>query len=75
MDKFIEFEGEVTLEALQESLSRHNPGIVLLRVSRLTGTVKIRTEKKLSKRELKRAFRPHKIRKVYDDFPLHGGKH
>ncbi len=75
MDQFIEFESEVTLEALQDSLSRHNPGIELLRVSRLTGTVKIRTEKKLSKRELKRAFRPHKIKKVYDDFPLQSRKH
>jgi hypothetical protein len=72
MEKFLEFEEGVTLEDLKQALVRHNPGIMILRLSKLTGTVKIKANDDLSKRDLKEAFQPYKIKKIYDDFPIKG---
>ena len=70
MERFIEFEKEVNMEDLNTALSEHNPGIMILRLSKLTGTVKVRTEEKLTNRDIKRAFLPHKVRKIHEDFPI-----
>ncbi|MFQ5651895.1 MAG: hypothetical protein ACE5IY_18315 [bacterium] len=70
MDRFIEFENEVTMEELNQALAVNNPGLMLLRFSKLTGTVKVRALGKLSKREIRRAFLPHRVKKIHDDFPL-----
>ncbi len=72
MEKFIEFEEGVTLEDLNRALAQHNPGIMILRLSKLTGTVKIKANDDLSKKDLKEAFQPYKIKKIYDDFPIKG---
>jgi hypothetical protein len=72
MERFIEFEDDVTIEQLQKALSQHDFGIMILRRSKLTGTVKVRTPEKVSKRDIKKAFRPYKIKKIYDDFPVTG---
>ncbi|MFQ5603988.1 MAG: hypothetical protein ACE5HS_12035 [bacterium] len=70
MDRFVEFEEEVAIADLKNVLEKHNPGIMILRFSKLTGALKIRTNGNLNKREIKRAFLPYKVRKIYDDFPL-----
>ncbi len=70
MERFIEFEQAVTMDDLRQALAGSTSGILILRFSKLTGTVKIRTANKVSKRVLKRAFLPHRIRKVYDHFPI-----
>lgn len=72
MEKFLEFDEGVTLENLKEALARHNPGIMILRLSKLTGAVKIKANDDLSKKDLKEAFQPFKIKKIYDDFPIKG---
>jgi hypothetical protein len=72
MEKFLEFEEGVSLEDLKQALARHNPGIMILRLSKLTGTVKIKANDDLSKKNLKDAFQPYKIKKIYDDFPIKG---
>jgi hypothetical protein len=72
MEKFIEFEEGVTLDDLNRALTKHNPGIMILRLSKLTGTVKIKANDNLSKKDLKEAFQPYKIKKIYDDFPIKG---
>lgn len=72
MERFIEFEDDVNVEQLEQALSQHNFGIMILRRSKLTGTIKVRTPKNISKRDLKRAFHPYKIKKIYDDFPVKG---
>lgn len=70
VDRFLEFEDPVTVQQLQEALAQDNPGIMILRYSKLTGTVKIRADKRLSKKQIRRAFSPYKIRKIYNDLPL-----
>ncbi|MFQ5640750.1 MAG: hypothetical protein ACE5IR_22445 [bacterium] len=70
MERFIKFEKEINMEHLKSALSQHNPGIMLLRHSKLTGTVKVRAKDDLTKREIKQAFQPYKVRKIYDDFPV-----
>ncbi len=72
MDRFIEFEQEVNIDELQRILSQNNPGIMILRHSKLTGTVKVRTNGNLNKRDIKRAFLPYKVKKIHDDFPING---
>lgn len=72
MEKFLEFEEGVTLDDLKRALAQHNPGIMILRLSKLTGTVKIKANDNLSKKDLKEAFQPYKIKKIYDDFPIKG---
>lgn len=74
MERFIEFEEEVTMDELQKVLQQHNPGVFILRFSKLTGAFKIKHPEDLSKRDLKRAFAPYKVKKIYDDFPLKGFK-
>ena len=70
MERFIEFQDAVTFDELAEAVAVNNSGILILRFSKLTGTVKIRTSGEVSKRELKRAFLPHKVKKIHQDFPL-----
>ncbi len=70
MDRFIEFDSEVSMDELERALAVNNPGIMILRFSKLTGTVKVRALQKVSHRELKRAFLPYKIRRIYHDFPI-----
>jgi hypothetical protein len=70
MEKFIEFDPTVNLEDLKQALANHNPGIMILRLSKLTGTVKIKIDDALTKKDLKEAFQPFKIKKIYDDFPV-----
>lgn len=69
MDRFIEFEQEVNLEDLQERLNQHNPGIMILRYSKLTGTVKVRVDEDLSKKDIKRAFEPFKVKQIHSYLP------
>jgi hypothetical protein len=69
MDRFIEFDQDVSLEDLQLCLDRHNPGIMLLRYSKLTGTVKVRVEANLSKKDIKRAFDPFKVKQIHTYLP------
>ncbi len=72
MERFIEFEDVVSAHDLEQVLSRSNPGIMILRFSKLTGTVKIKIDGRMSKHGLRRAFSPLKIRKVYNHFPFKG---
>jgi hypothetical protein len=70
MDHFIKFHENLSLDQLNKTLQQNNSDILLLRFSKLTGTVKIRAAESLKKRDIKRAFRPHKIEHIYDDFPV-----
>lgn len=70
MERFVEFEQDVSMDELQHALTQHNPGVMILRRSKLTGAVKIRIEKNLTKKEIKRAFMPYKVKKIYSDFRL-----
>jgi|GEM_PF-2997664 len=70
MERFIEFEEVVSANDLQQVLADGNPGIMILRFSKLTGTVKVRIDRRLSKNALKRAFHPHRIKRIYNQFPL-----
>lgn len=73
MDRFIRFANEINMDDLQESLEKHNPGIMILRHSKITGTVKVRISDHLKNRAIKRAFSPHKIKQIYNDFPVKTG--
>lgn len=70
MDRYIEFEKQASIEELRTALEAHNPGILILHFSKLTGTLKIRFTQNISKRKLRRAFMPHRIKKIYTDFPM-----
>ncbi len=70
MDRFIEFAEAVSMEELKEVIDANDPGVLILRFSKLTGTVKVRFHDSVSKREIKKAFLPYKVKKIYTDFPL-----
>ncbi len=74
MERFIEFEEVVSVHQLEEALGAAHSDIMILRISKLTGTVKIKTGKRMSKSALRRAFLPHKIKKIYADFPYQNVK-
>lgn len=70
MERFLEFDQEVTLAELNTVLAQRDSGIMILRLSKLTGTVKVRVPDGLSHRDIKRAFLPHKVKKIYEEFPI-----
>lgn len=70
MERFIEFEQPVTVDELQQAIDVNNSNILILRYSKLTGTVKVRAMNKVSHREIRRAFQPHKVRKIHVQFPV-----
>jgi len=67
MEKFIKFQNPVTIKQLQRSLS--DPRIILLRKSQTTNTIQIRVLKDMSNREIINAFSPHRIKKIFNEFP------
>ena len=69
MERFIEFEEIVSMHDLEQTLATDKHEIMILRFSKLTGTVKVRTKKRMTHGALKRAFLPYRIRKIHDDFP------
>jgi len=74
MERYIEFEEVVSANDLQEVLRGRNPEIMILRFSKLTGTVKVKMAKRMSKNALKRAFHPHRIKRIYTQFPLQNSR-
>jgi len=70
MNRFIEFEQEVSLEELRQTVNDTDAKILSLCISKLTGTIKVRFDQSLSKKEIKRLFVPYKIRKIHADYPI-----
>ncbi len=68
MEKFIKFQETVGIKDLQKSLS--DPRIILLRESQTTNTIQIQVLNDISNREIKTAFLPHHIQKIFDEFPF-----
>ena len=72
MEKFIKFANQVNIRGLSEEIQDER--IIILRESKTTGTIQVKVIGQLSNRELKNIFKPHHIKKIYDEFPypLHG---
>ena len=67
MEKFIQFNEAVTIKELTDHLKDER--ILILRASILTGTIQIKIANDLSERDLKKAFHPYTILKIYREFP------
>jgi hypothetical protein len=67
MEKFLKFKENVSLKALGENLT--DDRIIILRESKTTGTIQIKTLKKMSAKQIKMAFKPFAITKIYNEFP------
>lgn len=68
MDKFVKFRDSVEVDELARTV--RDDRVFVLRKSRLTGTVKVRVVDHVSNRELKKAFEPYVVEKVYDELPV-----
>lgn len=67
MEKFLKFKKEVTLEELIRWQS--DKRIIILRKSQATDTIQIKAPDGMSSREIKHAFGPLQVLKVYNEFP------
>ncbi len=67
MEKFLKFKKDVTLEELVRWQS--DDRIIILRKSQATDTIQIKAPDGMSSREIKRAFGPLQVLKVYHEFP------
>ena len=67
MERFLKFKEDVSLKEISEKLS--DDRIIVLRESKTTGTIQIQILEKLSTKEIKNAFRPYIVTKVYNEFP------
>ena len=67
MEKFLKFKDDVSLQSLAGKLTDNR--IIVLRESKITGTIQIRLLSKVSAKQIKEAFQPFVIEKIYDEFP------
>ncbi len=67
MEKFIKFQETVSIKDLCDALS--DSRIILLRESQTTSTIQIQVLNNISNREIEQAFLPHRIKKIFDEFP------
>ena len=67
MERFLKFKEDVSLKSLSERLSDER--IIVLRESKTTGTIQVQILQKMSTKEIKEAFKPFKVTKVYHEFP------
>lgn len=67
-DKFVKFRDAVEVDELARTV--RDDRVVVLRKSRLTGTVKVRVVEHVSNRRLKKAFAPYVVERVYDELPV-----
>lgn len=70
MERFLKFKEDVTLEELVRLQS--DSRIIILRRSQTTDTIQIKAPDGMSSREIKRAFGPLQVAKVYTEFPYPG---
>ena len=69
MEKFIKFKENVNIKMLSKDVS--DDRIIILRESKTTGTIQVKILGKMSTHQIKKAFKPYKIIKIYDEFPYH----
>ena len=67
MEKFIRFKEKVYLEDLRKVLA--DSRIILLRESQTTETIQIQVLSNITEKEIRLAFVPYQIQKIYDEFP------
>ena len=72
MEKFIKFKENVNIKELEKLLSDER--ILLLRESKLTGTIQIKILSDISSKQIKKAFNPYKIKRIYNEFPYSNKK-
>ena len=67
MERFVKFKEDVSLKTVSENLK--DDRIIVLRKSQTTGTVQIQILENMTSKQIKHAFAPLVILKVYNDFP------
>jgi len=67
MERFIKFKEDVSLKLLSEALS--DTRIIILRESKTTGTIQVKLLEKMTSKEIKTAFKPYAISKIFHEFP------
>ncbi len=67
MQKFLKFKKDVDLQELKQVLSDQR--IILLRESQTTETIQIKLLGRLNEKEIRKAFHPFQIEKIYSEFP------
>ncbi|OQX95585.1 hypothetical protein B6I21_04690 [candidate division KSB1 bacterium 4572_119] len=68
MEKFIKFKNKIELSELHKVL--RDQRIILLRESQTTETIQVKIIGNLADKEIKQAFTPYHIQKIYNEFPL-----
>ena len=67
MERFLKFKEDVSLSSLSENVNDNR--IIILRESKTTGTVQVQILEKMTAKQIKEAFRPYTVTKVYNEFP------
>ena len=67
MEKFIKLKENISISSLGKDVSDNR--MIILRESKITGTIQIKIFEKMSTKQIKNAFYPHKVKKIYDEFP------
>lgn len=67
MEKFLKFKGDVSLRSVSENLKDER--IIVLRKSQTTGTIQIQILENMTNKQIKHAFSPLVISKIYNEFP------
>ncbi|OQX84403.1 hypothetical protein B6D60_09420 [candidate division KSB1 bacterium 4484_87] len=67
MEKFIKFKDHVTVKDLVKVLK--DDRIIILRFSQMTETVQVQILSHLSDQDIRKAFHPYEIEKIYREYP------
>lgn len=67
MEKFIKLKEDVNLRSLAKEMT--DDRIIVLRKSQTTDTIQIKVLNKMSSKEIKQAFQPYTVVKIYNEFP------
>ena len=67
MEKFLKLKEEINLHTLAEQVK--DDRIIILRESQTTGTIQVKVLRKMSSRQIRAAFQPYTVEKIFDEFP------
>ena len=67
MERFLKFKEDVNLKALTEKF--RDERIIILRESKTTETIQVQILNKMTNKEIRQAFKPLTVTKVYKEFP------
>jgi hypothetical protein len=67
MERFVKLKEDVSLSSLANDVNDER--IIILRESKTTGTIQIKVIGRMSIKQIRDAFHPYTVQKVYNEFP------